>query len=196
MLDIESLKCFVKQEIDKQNRPDYNFRSRYTHSLRVMRWAEVLQFKLGGSLEVLRIAALLHDVGWEEGINHADVSYRIAKEYLSNYEIENKTKILEAVLFHNRRDTQGLNLETYIIMDADILDEVGATTIIWDTLSSACSEDSSYYSALKRMKKYAANTYKQIDRFHFQESREIFKTRIKVIDDFIKELSYELGENV
>lgn len=193
-LNINEMKRFVEKEINLQNRPDYGFRSRYTHSLRVMRWAEHLQSILGGDLEVLMIASLFHDVGWEKGINHAIVSHRIAEEYFSNIDIENKSKILEAVLYHNRRDTKGLNLESYILMDADLLDEVGASTIVWDILASAREENSSYYTALERLQKYAANTYKQIDRFYFQESKDIFNERLKIIDEFIKELSYELGE--
>ena len=38
--------------------------------------------------------------------------------------------------------------------------------------------------------------YEQISRFHFQESKKIFKKREKVIDEFIKESSYKLDEDI
>ena len=45
--------------------------------MRVYRWAIRLQAKLGGNLDVIVLAALLHDVGWDENRPHNEVSAEI-----------------------------------------------------------------------------------------------------------------------
>jgi hypothetical protein len=79
-----------------------------------------------------------------------------------------KFKVLEGVLHHNLNDTLGLCKESYILMDADELDEIGATSILWDTLAENHeNETMSYKSALLRTKKYMPALYKNISKFHF-----------------------------
>ena len=55
---------FVKEQTAVNGRPpNYPFRSRFEHTMRVYRWAIKLQSKLGGDLDIIVLAALLHDVG-------------------------------------------------------------------------------------------------------------------------------------
>lgn len=186
---------FTEECIEKYNRPNYPFRSRYRHTLRVLMWAKRLQKELGGDLEILTYSTILHDCAWNGKENHAITSHRVAKEFLDGFELDEKfkSKVLEGILYHNQNDTLGLCKESYILMDADELDEIGATCIFWDTLAENQENDSmSYKSALLRTKKYMPNLYGNIPKFHFKFSLSIYMRKLKFMEIFIKEAEEEL----
>lgn len=195
-LTIEKTKEFVKQSIEDSNRPNYPFRSRYRHTLRVMMWACRLQEELGGDLEVLKYSSLLHDCDYNGVENHAITSYRKAKTFLDSFDLDQefKDKVLEGVRYHNERDVDGLCKETYMLMDADELDEVGALCIIWDTLAEQHEMDTvSYSSVVKRIEKYIPRFYENIERLHFNYSKAVYLRKLKFQEQFIEEALEELG---
>lgn len=186
---------FTKESIESNNRPNYPFRSRYRHTLRVLMWVERLQKVLGGDLEVLTYSAILHDCAWNGEENHAITSFRAAKKFLDGFDLDEgfKSKVLEGVLHHNENDTLGLSKESYMLMDADELDEVGAICIFWDTLAeNYLNNDMSYKSALLRVKKYIPELYKNVPKFHFEYALSIYKRKLKFMEDFVKEAEEEL----
>ncbi len=194
-LTIEITKEFVKDKIESIKRPDYPFRSRYRHTLRVLMWCERLQKQLGGDLEVLRYSALLHDCDWNGTENHAITSYHTAKKFLDKFELEDefKRKVLEGVRYHNEQGVEGLSKETYILMDADELDEVGAVCIMWDILAEQNeSEEVSYKTVLDRIKKYSPDSQVIIGKLNFDYSREIYMRKVEFQERFIKEAEEEL----
>ena len=186
---------FAKSSIQEYKRPNYPFRSRFRHTLRVLMWVERLQKELGGDLDILTYSAILHDCAWNGKENHAVVSYRVAKDFLDDFEMEEefKRKVLEGILHHNQNDTLGLCHESYILMDADELDEVGAICIFWDTLAENHENDTmSYKSALLRIKKYIPSLYNNIPKFHFGFALDIYKRKLKFMEEFVKEAEEEL----
>lgn len=186
---------FTKDSIEKHKRPNYPFRSRYRHTQRVLMWAKRLQKELGGDLEIITYSAILHDCAWNGKENHAITSYRVAKDFLDEFELgdEFKSKVLEGIMHHNENDTLGLCKESYILMDADELDEVGAICIFWDTLAENHENDTmSYKSALLRIKKYIPALYENIPKFHFEFALNIYKRKLKFMEEFIKEAEEEL----
>lgn len=186
---------FAKESIEKHKRPNYPFRSRYRHTLRVLMWAKRLQKELGGDLEILTYSAILHDCAWNGEENHAVTSYRVSKDFLNQFELEEefKNKVLEGILHHNENDTIGLCKESYILMDADELDEIGAISIFWDTLAENYeTETMSYKSALSRIKKYFPALNENIPKFHFKFALDIYRRKLKFMEDFIREAEEEL----
>jgi len=186
---------FAKSSIQEYKRPNYPFRSRFRHTIRVLMWVERLQKELGGDLDILTYSAILHDCAWNGKENHAVVSYRVAKDFLDDFEMEEefKRKVLEGILHHNQNDTLGLCHESYILMDADELDEVGAICIFWDTLAENHENDTmSYKSALLRIKKYIPSLYNNIPKFHFGFALDIYKRKLKFMEEFVKEAEEEL----
>lgn len=197
MFDFENLKDFAKARILEISRPDrHHFRDRYSHTLRVLKWAERLQAIEGGNLDVIKIASILHDIGWDENINHAIVSRNIAENYLRKHQYDSELLplVLEAIENHNNRmSNEKFAIESLIVMDADTLDEVGAISIIWDAMATSKEPDASYEKAYEHIKQYTE---------HIKERRYLLKTetgikfydeRIRLIDAFIKELEFELG---
>ena len=116
---------FVKTQTAENGRPpNYEFRSRFEHTMRVYRWAIKLQSKLGGDLDIIVLAALLHDIGWDENRPHGEVGAEIAVEYLDSIGVdpEKIAKIGEIIMIHEEKDTDAdLSLECRIVMDADLL---------------------------------------------------------------------------
>lgn len=196
-LTVKKTMKFVKESIENNSRPNYPFRSRYKHSLRVLMWVERLQKELGGDLEVLQYSALLHDCDWNGKENHAITSYKTSKKFLKDFDLpkEFKEKVLEGVKYHNMQGVKGLNLETYILMDADELDEIGAICIIWDTLAEQHENKTvSYEKVLNRIEKFIPELEKNIDKLNFEYSKEIYKRKLDFQKQFVREAKEEIGK--
>ena len=142
---------FVKEQTAVNGRPpNYPFRSRFEHTMRVYRWAIKLQSKLGGDLDIIVLAALLHDVGWDDERPHGEVGAEIAVNYLDSLGVDPQkiAKIGEIIMIHEEKDTDAdLSLECRIVMDADLLDEVGAISVLWDSMATAIEDEASYKRA-------------------------------------------------
>ena len=85
MMNYTTIIQYVKEQTSNNNRPSkYPFRDRFEHTMRVYRWAIKLQSKLGGDIEIISLAALLHDIGWDENeeIPHGDIGSQMAADFL------------------------------------------------------------------------------------------------------------------
>ena len=116
---------------DKNNRLNTRI---YQHSLRTMRHAEKLLKKEKADREVVLAALLLHDIGKTiTDQRHDIVSYMLSREILTKLGVgeKKKNKILYCVLVHSSKSIECLNLtaEQEVMMDADILDEIGVLTV-------------------------------------------------------------------
>ena len=187
---------FVKQKTSETDRPKlYPFRNRFEHIMRVYRWAIRLQAKLGGNLDVIVLSALLHDVGWDENRPHEEVSAELAVEYLDSIETDPDTirRVGEIILLHNDKDTEkDLSLECKIVMDADLLDEVGALGIMWDCMATALEDEASYKRAYYRIKEYYRINKPKIRRCKTDAGRAEYTKRMQAIEAYIYQLEKEL----
>lgn len=78
---------YARQEINNSGRVErFPFRDRYSHTLRVIKWAERIHKYEGGDLEVIKIACIFHDVGWDKDINHSLISKKAAEKYLLDHD--------------------------------------------------------------------------------------------------------------
>lgn len=136
-MNLEKVKDFVREKTLSNGRPPkYPFRNRFEHTIRVYNWAMKLQEKEGGDREIIALMSLLHDVGWADKRSHGEVGAEIAEKYLNsmNYDKQKIKRIVDIIKIHSNKDTtEKLNIEEQIFMDADLLDELGAISIIWVT---------------------------------------------------------------
>ncbi|MCR5367021.1 MULTISPECIES: HD domain-containing protein [Eubacterium] len=187
---------FVKKKTLDNGRPSkYPFRNRYEHIMRVYRWAIRLQAKLGGDLDIIVLAALLHDVGWDDTKPHAEVSAEVAVDYLDSIGVdpEKIQRVGEIIMRHEDKDTEDdLSLECRIVMDADLLDEVGAVEIMWDCMATALDEEASYKRAYYRIKEYYRGNKPKIKRCKTDAGRAEFTKRMQLIESYIYQLEREL----
>lgn len=187
---------FVKGKTAENGRPpNYKFRSRFEHTMRVYRWAIKLQSKLGGDLDTIVLAALLHDVGWDDNRPHGEVGAEIAVEYLDSLGLDPDkiAKIGEIIMVHEEKDSEAeLSLECKIVMDADLLDEVGAVSVLWDSMATALEDEASYKRAYYRIKNFYRINKPKIRRCKTDAGRIEYNKRMQLLEEFIFQLEKEL----
>jgi uncharacterized protein len=106
----------------------------FDHVLRVLALAERIGRAEGADIEVLRAAALLHDVAraeeLETGICHARAGAQRAREILAAWPCDKVEAVAHAIESHRfRGDVSPLTLEAQVLYDADKLDCIGAVGV-------------------------------------------------------------------
>ena len=128
---------FVREQIAQNGRPSAPYRDRFQHTLRVVKWAERLQELEGGDLEVIRLAALFHDIGWDRE-RPMRVGAEITHDYLwSGFSPEKVRAIVEAVAHHNHRDAPAFSQRDADPSRRRFLGRSGVLTLVWDSLAAA-----------------------------------------------------------
>ncbi|HHT69795.1 MAG TPA: HD domain-containing protein [Firmicutes bacterium] len=187
---------YVKKEIANNGRKSQPFRDRFQHTMRVYAWAQRLQALEGGDLKTVQIAALFHDAGWDDVIPHQEVSATLARDYLTanghtDVDIE---KVVQAVANHNQRTSKApLPIECYIVMDADFLDEIGAITVLWDSMSTALESDPSYLKAYERLCHYFEENKSRECYLRTESGKRLYRERLAFLEHHIRNLEFELG---
>ena len=103
----------------------------FDHVLRVLALAERIARAEGGDLEVVRAAALLHDIGRAEeeatGEDHAAIGAARAREILAGHPPEKVEAVVTAIASHRfRGGPPPATPEARALFDADKLDAMGA----------------------------------------------------------------------
>jgi len=112
--------------------PWHSAEYRYNHIRNVVELAEHIARKEGADPDVTRVAALFHDVAKLDADQdvHADEGARIAREYLEthgDYPRSFVDEVCQAVREHSYQgDIRDLPMETQCLIEADLLDKVGA----------------------------------------------------------------------
>ncbi|GED54022.1 phosphohydrolase [Brevibacillus borstelensis] len=108
----------------------------WQHNLRVIGLCERIGREEGADMQILRLAALLHDIGRAEerrtGECHAEISARLVPELLTEYGYseEQAALVQQVILAHRfRKERPPTSLEDKILFDADKLDSIGAIGI-------------------------------------------------------------------
>ena len=103
----------------------------FDHVLRVLALAERIGQAEGTDLEIVRAAALLHDVARVEekgtGACHAQAGAQRAREILQGHPPEKVEAVAQAIATHRFREKSiPQTLEAQVLYDADKLDAIGA----------------------------------------------------------------------
>jgi uncharacterized protein len=106
----------------------------FDHVLRVLALAERIGRAEGADMEVVRAAALLHDVGRAqadaEGLDHAAVGAEMARAILAGQPPAKVEAVVHAIAAHRYRTApEPETLEAQVLFDADKLDAIGAVGI-------------------------------------------------------------------
>lgn len=143
----------------------------FSHVLRVYRLCERIGKEEGADLNILRAAALLHDVEGDVDVreNHHLAAAKFAGERLrqENWQDEEIEKVLHCIRAHRFRDNreQPQSLEAKVLFDADKIDAIGAVGV-----ARAVA-----YAVRAGMDVYAppSNTYLQTGEFAPGESQTV-----------------------
>jgi uncharacterized protein len=112
--------------------PWHSAEYRFNHILNVVDIATKIARKEGANVDVTRVAALFHDIAKLEAEQdlHAEAGARIAREYLrahGDYPESFIEQVCSAVEVHSYQGSlDDLPLEVQCLIEADILDKVGA----------------------------------------------------------------------
>ncbi len=123
-MQTEALQVFIIQKLEKEL-PHYLTYHNVQHTRDVMRHAKKLALEEGvgaEDLDILITAGLLHDVGFVESYhNHEDVSCRIARETLPNFDYsEKQTDKVCQLIMATRMPQRPQNRLEEIICDSDL----------------------------------------------------------------------------
>ena len=112
--------------------PWHSAEYRFNHILNVTELASKIAAEEGANVDVTRVAALFHDIAKLEAEQdvHAEAGARVAREYLrsrTDYPESFIDQVCAAVADHSYEgDLDNMPLETQCLMEADLLDKVGA----------------------------------------------------------------------
>ncbi|MFB6189484.1 MAG: HD domain-containing protein [Halapricum sp.] len=112
--------------------PWHSAEYRFNHILNVVDLATEIARKEGANVDVTRVAALFHDIAKLEAEQdrHAEVGAKVAREYLTThgeYPPSFVEQVADAIRDHSYQgELTDLPLETQCLIEADILDKVGA----------------------------------------------------------------------
>lgn len=130
---IEKVKNIVKEKFESSSGcHDWD------HTLRVWKLCEHIGEKENADMEILELAAVLHDIGREKQddcngkICHAEEGAKMAreileKEGLDSQKIDKVVHCIETHRFRKKRTSQ--SVEARVLFDADKLDSIGAIGI-------------------------------------------------------------------
>lgn len=181
-----------------------SFRKRSEHIWRVFIWAKRLlqegTYDVKVNSEAVLTAALFHDVGYSlslDGSKHAENSaalfskYAVAKGY--DAEIKDFTEYL--IRNHSNKilmNDNSVPLELIILMEADLLDETGALSIVWDCMMEGGQKIQSFEKTYKHIQSYSA---KLLDENPMKTAlaKAIWSNKQNLIKEFLRQLSYDLA---
>ena len=112
--------------------PWHSAEYRFNHTLNVVDLAADIARREGADVDVVRVAALFHDIAKLEAEQerHADEGARVAREYLTtrgDYPASFVDQVTQSVREHSYQGGLGdVSLETQCLIEADILDKIGA----------------------------------------------------------------------
>ena len=105
---------------------------RYNHILNVVDLADTIAEREGADVDVARVAALFHDIAKLDADQevHAEEGARVAREYLESHGDFPESfvdEVCKAIEDHSYQgDISSLSKETQCLIEADMLDKVGA----------------------------------------------------------------------
>jgi len=173
---IQKAEKFVENECKKPT-SKYGQGVLVEHFIPMIKHSKNLCRRLGGDMEVVLLAAWLHDIGSivYGRIDHHITSVKVAKKFLAenNYDKE-KTKLVLKCIKHHRQSTnyKRETLEEKIIADADAI--CNFDMIQGSFYATLVTEKLSPIDAAKSVKKKLENKWQKL---HFPESKKIIKPK-------------------
>jgi len=190
----EDIMISAVQEFAKKNSEKNDIHG-FDHVERVFRLSNSIGKKLNADLKILKIAALLHDIGRiqekkdMQKRNHAEISADLAKPFLASNpftltqnEIDKITHCIQAHSFSNNLIPE--ILEAKILSDADKLDALGAIGL-YRTIGFTILRNGGLNDVIEHLEN---KILKLKNRLFLDISKEIAKSREKIIINFYEKI--------
>ena len=193
--DFEGMKRFVRDYLaasveseDDGGRmrwyPWHSAAYRFNHILNVVDLATEIAESEGADVDVVRVATVFHDVAKlevEQDV-HAEAGARVAREYLrsrGNYPESFIEEVCGAVVDHSYTgDLADVPLESRCLIEADVLDKVGANGAVLMLLRMGY-ESRTHMDAAKMVDRVLDRAHDHTDRIVSDTAESIAHRRIK-----------------
>lgn len=203
-MNYDKMFLFVKKTLDegsalKPKNSHHQFRDRYKHTYRVFLWVDRLKDDFPNcDLEVLKTAAIFHDVGYAcDKENHASCSRTIFLNYVDANKNEFSKEFVDKVSYlianHSNKELIKTtdNIELILLLEADLLDEEGAMGILWDLLAKGHKGINSYEEALDEINKHSIHILDQ-DYMITPLAKKYWERKKELVKNFVLELKKDL----
>ncbi len=165
-------------------------------------------------LEVLEVAALLHDIGREKEnedvtgkVDHAIEGAKMAEKILKEMNYSKIDQVVHCILSHRKRtEIKPKTIEAQILFDADKIDCIGAVGIARSfmfggqhgqklTLDFEIPENNYVVDVSKHnsILEYDIALKNLSDKLYTKTGKKIGKKRQKIVDDYFEKLKEELS---
>ncbi|MFD1571574.1 HD domain-containing protein [Halorubrum laminariae] len=157
---------------------------RFNHILNVVELATEIAESEGADLDVVRVAAVFHDVAKLEAEQdvHAEAGARVAREYLTSrgdYPEWFVEEVCGAVVDHSYTgDLDDVSLESRCLIEADVLDKVGANGAVLMLLRMGY-ESRTHMDAAKMVDRVLERAHDHTERVVSDSAESIAHQRIK-----------------
>jgi len=179
--------------------PWHSAEYRFNHILNVVALATRIAEAEGADVDVVRVAALFHDVSKLEADQdvHAEAGARVAREYLrsrANYPESFIEEVCGAIIDHSYTgDPADVPLESRCLIEADILDKVGANGAALMLLRMGY-ESRTHMDAAEMVDRVLQRGRDHTDRIVSDTAESIAHQRIKRVKWFKEWLEEEVAE--
>lgn len=186
------------------NNYKFPFRKRSEHIKRVFMWAErLIDGESNINKEAVLVSAIFHDIGYalsSDNSKHAENSAFLCEKYLK--ESEYNTEFIRFVTYlvrnHSNKELMAISdtpLELILLMEADLLDETGALSIVWDCMMEGSQVLQTFNKTYEHILNYS---YKSINTNPMvtAKSKEFWQNKQRLMKEFIEQLSFDLGLNI
>ena len=179
--------------------PWHSAEYRHNHILNVTELAADIAEAEGANVDVTRVAALFHDIAKLEADQdvHAEAGARVAREYLrsrTEYPESFVEQVCDAVETHSYGgDLDDVALETRCLMEADLLDKVGANGTALMLLRMGY-EARTHMDANEMVGRVLERGEDAVERVRSETARSIAHRRIKRVRWFKEWLESEVAD--
>ncbi|MEG0306781.1 MAG: HD domain-containing protein [Clostridium sp.] len=179
------------------------FRKRSEHIQRVFMWVErLIEDESDINKEAVLVSAIFHDVGYAlkfNNLDHAENSATICEKYLkeNGFSTEFINLVTYLVRNHSNKElmtVEDTTLELTLLMEADLLDETGALSVVWDCMVEGSERIQSFENTHNHIINYSYDTLK-VNPMVTDKGKKFWEEKQQLVKEFVKQLSFDLGIN-
>ena len=179
----------------------FPFRKRSEHIRRVFMWAQrIVDGEAYINKEAVLVAAIFHDIGYAISLDkskHAEDSATLCEMYLkeNEYDIEFINLVTYLVRSHSNKELMTVSdtpLELILLMEADLLDETGALSVVWDCMMEGSEQIQSFDKAYNHIMNYSYKSL-NVNPMVTAKSKAFWENKQNLMKEFVNQLSFDLG---
>ncbi len=145
-------------------------------------------------------AAIFHDVGYAllpDNMEHAENSAVLCERYLkeNHYDSSFTDLVTDLVKNHSRKEmlqSPGTLRELILLIEADLLDETGALSIVWDCMAEGAKETQAFEKTYHHILNYSCKEL-SANPMVTEKAKAFWEEKQRQAERFMAHLSFDLG---